>query len=124
MARIEGFLQQSHGQNMMALSTVFDLIAEVYPAAAESLKVKLEERQAAAKAEMEAQQAASLKEADAALQAANDAEQERAMDELAESYNNVLKLPGPAIKDPIPGPNPDDYPEGPAPEPFTAPEVV
>lgn len=96
IARIEGVLQQSHGQTIMALSTIFDLLAEAYPEAAEKMKQKLEERQAANEAAMEAQHAAVLKEADEALAAANAEEQERALDKLAEEYvtkDNVLQFP-------------------------------
>jgi hypothetical protein len=93
MARIEGGLQQGHGQTMMALSTIFDLLAEAFPAAADSLKVKLEERQAAAKAEMEAQQAQARAEADDALREAKDIEEEKALAEMAESYGKVLPFP-------------------------------
>lgn len=102
MARIEGVLQQSHGQTLMALSTIFDLLAEAYPEAATTLKAKLEERQAASEAAMEAQHAASLKEADEALAAANAEEQERTLDALAEDYakNNVLQFPVVASNNP------------------------
>ena len=93
IVRIEGFLQQSHGQLIMALSTVFDLLAEAYPEAAESLSVKLKERQAATQAAMEAQQAETLKEADTALGQARAVEEDKAMEELAEGYGKVLQFP-------------------------------
>jgi hypothetical protein len=93
MARIEGFLQQSHGQMMMAMSTVFDLLAEAYPEAAISLQKKLEERQEASRLEMEAQQALVRAEADSALKEAREEEEAKAMDELADGYGKVLQFP-------------------------------
>jgi len=101
IARIEGQLQQQHGQFMMALSTIFDLLAEAYPEAAESMKKKLEERQAAAEAEMELQRTKALAEADMALKAASEAEERRVMEVLAEGYteSNVVPFPTAAAID-------------------------
>lgn len=96
IARIEQVLQQAHGQTMMALSTIFDLLAEANPEAADSLKEKLEARQKAAEAQMAAEQAQRQAEADEALTAANAAEEERKMEELVETYtaqDNVVQFP-------------------------------
>lgn len=96
LARIEQGIGQGHGQLMMALSTIFDLMAEAYPEAADRLQVKLKERQAAAEAEIELQRTKHLAEADMALQAAKEAEERREMEKLVEGYqeqNNVIQFP-------------------------------
>jgi hypothetical protein len=57
LGRIENNMMRSHAQLMSAIFTFFDLITEIHPEAAESLSKKLEERQKAAEAEMEAHRA-------------------------------------------------------------------
>jgi len=101
IARMEQSFLQSHGQFMMALSAIFDLLQEAYPEATIKLKEALEARQKAAEAEMELQKAKMLAEADEALKAAQAAEEDRAMDELAEGYaqqDNVVQFPGRKIE--------------------------
>lgn len=110
MARMEGYLQQSAGQTMMALSTIFDLLSEAYPEAAIALQTKLEERQKASELAMQEQQAANLREADAALQAAQAQGKEEAMETLAYEYtDNVLPfVPGAASPAELMGCDPED----------------
>lgn len=110
IARIEQYNSQTHGQLMMALSAIFDLFQEAYPEAAKSLQTKLEARQKAAEEEMELQRTKALAEADAALKAANDAEERRKMEELVEGYqkrDNVIPFPTKPVEeednDPGPG---------------------
>lgn len=97
VARMEQTTMQTHGQLMMALSAVFDLLQEAYPQAAEALKTKLEARQKAAEEEMELQRAKALAEADQALKAANEAEERRKLDEVVQGYQtqetNVIPFP-------------------------------
>ncbi len=103
-ARIEQGMAQSHGQFMMALSAIFDLLQEAFPEAAAKMKAALEARQKAAEAEMELQRTKALAEADQALEAARAAEDAREMEELAESYqyrDNVIPFPGKKVV-PIP----------------------
>lgn len=109
MARIENYISQSHNQMMMALATIFDLLKEAYPEATAALEKKIEENNRLAQEEMEKQRAKTLAEADAALAAAKIAEEERAMEKLAEGYTNVL--PFPKIAEPDPDSDPDPEPE-------------
>lgn len=97
MARIEQYLVQGHGQTIMAMSTLFDLLAEAFPEAAERLQAKLKLQQEQAQKEMEEQQKKFKEEADAALEQAKKADEERFTEELVEHYtgssNNVLPFP-------------------------------
>lgn len=101
MARIESYLGQGHGQMMAALSTIFDLLTEAYPEAAESMKRKLEERHKLAEEKMEKQRIKALAEADAALAEAKLAQDDRDMAELAENYTktNVLQFPKSSVEE-------------------------
>jgi len=98
MARIEQHLLQSHGQLMMGLSTMFDLLAEAYPEAANRLQVKLEEQRKKAEEEIAAQQDKLREEAESALEQAKEEEEQRFMNKLAEEYiastsDNVVSFP-------------------------------
>lgn len=98
VARIEQFLSQTHGQTIMAMSAIFDLLQEAYPEAATKLREGLEARQKAAEAEMELQRTKMLAEADAALAAAKEGEERRRTEELVEEYqeqgkSNVIPFP-------------------------------
>lgn len=108
MARIEQGLMQYHGQLMMGLSTIFDLLAEAYPQAAESLDTKLKTRQKAAEEAIEMQRAQALAEADQALAAAKEAEERRNLDAVVEGYmkpkDNLLQFPVPETAEPAKDP--------------------
>jgi hypothetical protein len=110
MARMEQYQNQTHGQIMMAMSAIFDLMQEAYPDAAAAMKAKLELHQKAAEAEMELQRTKSLAEADQALEAAKGAEERRALTELAMEYQDKAVdnvIPFPIIPDLEPEPEPE-----------------
>lgn len=100
MARIEQHMLQSHGQLMMGLSTIFDLLAEAYPEAAQRLQVKLEEQRKKAEEEIEERQKKLQEEAEAALKQAGEEEEKRWMEKQAEEYitqTNVVNFPVQAV---------------------------
>lgn len=109
MARMEQAQLNSHGQLMAGLSTIFDLLCEVFPEASERLQEKLRKRQEEAQAEIERAQEAARKEAEEAFQSAKDADEARMQDELVAKYtnpeidkgaSNVVEFP--SSKDPNP----------------------
>ena len=129
MARMEQAQHNAHGQMMAGLSTIFDLLCEVFPDASESLQTKLKERHEAAQAEIEAAQKARKAEAEKAFQEAHEAEaarsEERMQDELAKKYtdpgyiggggenldkpvDNVLSFPSKPTPVPDSDPDPDN----------------
>lgn len=107
IARLEQGIGQAHGQLMMGLSTIFDLLAEAYPEAADRLKARLEEQRAKAEAEMKAQQEKAGLEADEAFKLASAAREEQAIEGMVEeeyqTKTNLLKFPK-VIEDPTNAP--------------------
>lgn len=96
MARIEQHSMQAHGQLMMALSTIFDLLSEAYPEAAERLKAKLEAQRVEEAKELEEMRAKAKVDAAEALEQAKAGEEQQFMDDLAKEYvgeSNVLSFP-------------------------------
>ncbi len=104
LGRIEQGSMQAHGQLMMGLSAMFDLLAEAFPEAADRMKAKLEEQQKKHEEEIAEQQKQREAEAAEAYDEAKKADEERYQEDLVEEYtNNVVPFrPTVGLQGPIP----------------------